>query len=159
MTILRDLTQLAANGNGILGTPLAGVTAAELPTGFTIPGLLNNDVAAGDPAGTLYRFELRDQFTPAGLTFTAEENGAFSASGADGTYTSTAYTYKNNVRDTGPVAIVIGAGGTLTAVGRAFPQSYAILSDLPTIPASRTVNFGGGTNRVNFDGGTNRVDF
>lgn len=31
--------------------------------------------------------------------------------------------------------------------------------DPSMIPSSRTVNFGGGTNRVNFDGGTNRVNF
>lgn len=31
--------------------------------------------------------------------------------------------------------------------------------DASTISASRTVNFGGGTNRVNFGGGTNRVNF
>lgn len=84
--MLRNLAITNSDGSGIMGTSLVGVLAADLPTGFTLPGLLNNDVATGDPVGCLYRLEILGQ--PSAGKLVVDEVGAFSFTGApDGTYT------------------------------------------------------------------------
>lgn len=110
--MLRDLSILTNSGAGICGTNLVGVLASELPSGFDLPGLLNNDVDAGDPAGTLYRVQIIDW--PSSGTLAVDENGAFSFTGAaNGTYTGRTLTYKNGVPEDSSYEFVVG---TSTAV-------------------------------------------
>ena len=94
--MLRDLLNLTTSGDGILGTHLVGALASELPAGFDNPGLLNNDVAAGDPAGTLYRWERLTG--PSAGVLEVDEFGAFTFTppdGYSGTSTGTSRIYKN----------------------------------------------------------------
>lgn len=51
------------------------------------------------------------------------------------------------------VADTSKSGTAIVTVSAAQPAGYV------DVPASRTVNFDGGTNRVDFGGGTNRVNF
>ncbi|MEH6434290.1 phage fiber-tail adaptor protein [Massilia sp. DD77] len=126
--MLRNLARPNTNGGGILGTHLVGVPASELPVGFPLPGLLNNDVAQGDPAGTLYRVEIIDW--PSAGELHVEENGAFSFTDApDGTYTGATKVYKNNLADDGAYEFVIGAAG-LTQVSSDLVLTYATLSQV-----------------------------
>jgi hypothetical protein len=91
--MLRDLSITNSDGSGILGIPFVGVLASVLPSGFALPGLLNNDVAAGDPAGCLYRVEILSK--PGAGMLTVDEYGAFGFTGApDGTYTGSEKVYK-----------------------------------------------------------------
>lgn len=84
--MLRNLAITNSDGSGVMGTPLVGVLASALPSGFTLPGLLNNDVNTGDPVGCLYRNEILGQ--PSAGKLVVDENGAFSFTGApDNTYT------------------------------------------------------------------------
>lgn len=86
--MLRDLSITNSDGSGILGTNLVGVLASELPNGFSVPGMLNNDVATSDPVGCLYRMEILSQ--PSAGKLALDEFGAFSFTGApDGVYTGT----------------------------------------------------------------------
>jgi hypothetical protein len=92
--MLRNLAATNSNGSGILGTYKVGVRASEMPTGFPLPGLLNNDVAAGDPADCLYRVEIQYPVLnsagqpAANANLYVYEDGGFSfVPGADGTFT------------------------------------------------------------------------
>jgi hypothetical protein len=70
-----------------------------------------------------------------------------------------------SVTVTSPVPNVVNLAGSNSAqhaassVGAITIATGGTIPDASTISASRTVNFGGGTNRVNFGGGTNRVNF
>jgi hypothetical protein len=98
--MLRNLNRRNSSGAVILGTYWAGWLAADLPTGFALAGLLANDVAAGDAAGTRYRVERRGPLVnSSGQDFTSnlriDENGALAFTGApDGTYTAPERVYK-----------------------------------------------------------------
>lgn len=114
--MLRDLLAKNSDGSGILGDYRVGVLASELPSGFDLPGLLNNDVDVGDPAGTLYRVEIITW--PSAGVLTVQENGAFSFTGApDGTYTGATKVYKNSVPADGTYSFTIGTSEpTVTSV-------------------------------------------
>lgn len=115
--MLRSLNQKGTNGDGLLGSPFWGVLASEMPTGGSQPGLLDNDVLAGDAADTRYRLRITSQ-PSAGVLF-VQENGAFSFEGApDGTYSAGQMVEKHDPAtntgssDTGTIELVIGAAST-----------------------------------------------
>jgi hypothetical protein len=84
--MLRNLNVISARGRATLGTPFVGKTAAQLASAGTSPGLLANDVLAGDPVGCLYR-TYSDAWPTVG-NFDIGEDGGFALTGApDGTYT------------------------------------------------------------------------
>ena len=179
--MLRNLARPNTNGGGILGTHLVGVPASALPVGFPLAGLLNNDVAQGDPAGTLYRVEIIDW--PSAGELHVEENGAFSFTDApDGTYTGATKVYKSNLADAGSYSFTVGeAAPELTPVSAALAGAYSILAsvsaqlagayqilssappagdiDASKVPASRKVIFSGGVRTVVFSGGIRTVRF
>lgn len=122
--MLRDLSALTTGGRGILGTNLVGVLASDMPTGFAQPGLLNNDVDANDPAGTLYRLEITSW--PSAGTLAVDENGAFSFTGApNGTYTGGERVYKNGATayDT---TYSMGVGTVTTSVSSDAAMLYVV---------------------------------
>jgi len=91
-----------------MGTPYVGLLASELPSGFALPGMLANDVLAGDPAGCRYRQEITSW--PSAGALSVGEDCAFSFTGApDGVYTGTTKVYKNGVPDVGSYSFTIGA--------------------------------------------------
>lgn len=115
--MLRPLNQKGPSGEGILGSPRWGVLASEMPSGSASTGLLNNDVLAGDAAGTRYRLRITSQ-PSAGVLWVAE-NGAFSFTGApDGNYSATQSvdkydpTANTTTSDTGTIQLQIGAATT-----------------------------------------------
>ncbi|HEX5126507.1 MAG TPA: hypothetical protein VFW00_07180 [Rhodocyclaceae bacterium] len=105
---------------------------------------------------------------------TAAGSGALTApgTGLSGSASCTALAtggLSTGIRLVGPGGAQVFATGQLTTAIRlagSASAASAASGALPTssaapisIPSSRTVNFGGGTNRVDFDGGTNRVNF
>lgn len=136
--MLRDLTATTSGGRGILGTHLVGVLASELPSGFPLPGLLNNDVEADDPVGTLYCGTMTSW--PSAGVLTVDEYGAFSFTGApDGTYNATMLVKKYGptsglfLSEASNITFTIGSGGTVittTPVAKAFSFSYNVLGSV-----------------------------
>lgn len=99
-----------------------GIPASAIATGFAQPSLLENDVSASDPAGTLYQFELTK---PSVGTMTIYEDSSFSFTGApDGTYTGSQTVRKNGVPDTGTYSFTIGAA--VSYVSADYTTTYAI---------------------------------
>jgi hypothetical protein len=118
--LLRNLNQKTAAGAVVLGTPYAGKLASELPTGFPLSGLLNNDVAAGDPVGTLYCGTMVTW--PSAGKFMPYEDGSFSFTDApDGTYNASMLVKKFSptaglfYSDTAPITLTIGQAATQPA--------------------------------------------
>jgi hypothetical protein len=112
--MLRDLSKLSG-GKRVCGTHLVGVLASELPTGFPLAGLINNDVSVNDPPNCLYRVEVTER--PDGVVWQIDEDGSFTFSGPDGVYTGPLTNYKNDVPEEGSYSFTIGGGiATVTSV-------------------------------------------
>lgn len=152
--MLRNLNKVA-NGARVLGIPYVGVLASEMPTGFDLPGLLNNDVDAGDPANTRYLVQIKTW--PSAGTLQVDENGAFVFSGAaDGTYTGTETvtkfsntgvlatydtTYSFTVGSNGTVTVtIVSADGRASGVATCFGVSQVILAASGHSVASSTAH-------------------
>lgn len=151
------------------------------PAGLTFSDTENTDFAASANDGTyVYPFTEYEWGTSLGSSsFSLVFGGAATAPGSTLTGTSTIAAGTANGASAGsaPGATLTGAstitagaatgGGSVaaTAPGATITGTSSILGGYatngtaPYVSPSRTVNFGGGTNRVDFDGGTNRVDF
>lgn len=127
--MLRDLNKLSG-GMVVCGTHLVGVPASDLPTGFPLAGLINNDVSANDPAGTLYRVEVTQRPSVGNLVIA--EHGAFAFTNApDGVYTGSLTNYKNDVPEAGTYSFTIGP--TVTGV--------SVTPSAPTVLGGATQQF------------------
>ncbi|MBZ2208478.1 hypothetical protein [Massilia soli] len=166
--LLADGYHFGFRGWGVLGSQVPD--ASE--TGF--PGF-GYDSVGPDEQGKEIWFQIL-QFPPSG-TYFFNEDTSFRY---DGTSFVMPFSKTDEAGAVTYAEAYLNMGGAY--VSSRLQQSYTILADDPTDPPpvdpppvdpppvdppadsiqvspSRTVNFGGGTNRVAFDGGKNRVNF
>lgn len=146
----------SATGSGALSTniSLAGVASAQASVSgsFGTAGAMLSGaaVATGSASGAL--------LTTIRMTGLAQASA--SASGAlGGTAAQLSGVAAASTGAAGSLATAIRLTGTSAAQATASGVLAGSNIVIPSVPASRTVNFAGGVNRVDFAGGTNRVNF
>jgi hypothetical protein len=153
-SIQRNVTVSAS-----VGTAAATGAQASIQGGTTINASVGTASATGAQANV----------TNAGGATIACAVGNASASGAPASISRnvTINATAGNAAASGATATVTNAAtGVVISCSVGVASATGVLSAItggtdttPYVSSSRTVNFGGGTNRVDFDGGTNRVNF
>lgn len=161
-TIPMGTVSMLARGQVMSANRTFGLLASEIPTGYTQPHPLLNDVDSSDPVGTRYAYEVTT--VPAGLTdWEIQQNGGIRAGGPDGLHVGVQTTKKSGARTTGvalniQIGAVIGGDTTPPTMNGGITQGATTGTSLGIGWAAGSDNIGVAGYKVSKDNGATYLD-